>query len=96
MSIYLTAIVKSKPGNSEALKELLLILVENSKKEEACLQYDLHQSQNEPDFFIFHEEWESQAGLDLHNTQPHIVHFVAASAHLIEGQISIYQTNKIA
>jgi len=96
MPIYLTATVKSKPGKSEVLKELLLILVENSKQEEACVQYDLHQSQNEPEFFIFHEEWKTQAGLDLHNKQPHIADFLKASAQLIDGQISIYQTDKIA
>lgn len=95
MPIYLTATVKSKPGNSEALKKLLMILVENSKQEEACVQYDLHQTQNELEFFIFHEEWKSQEGLDLHNKQPHIQDFLTTSVPFIEGKISIYQTEKI-
>jgi len=96
MSIYLTAFVKSKPGNSEALKTQLLNLVANSTKEAACLQYDLHQSQEDPNVFIFHEEWESQAGLDLHNASPYITDFVALAPELIEGSIGIYKTARIA
>ncbi|SEI37084.1 Quinol monooxygenase YgiN [Dyadobacter koreensis] len=96
MSIFLTAFVKSKPGNSEALKKQLLNLVAHSTKEEACLQYDLHQSQEDPNVFIFHEEWESQAGLDIHNASPYIIAFVALAPELIEGSISIYKTEKIA
>lgn len=95
MHIYLTATVKSKPGKSEALKEQLLKLVVSSKKEEACLQYDLHQSQSDPEFFIFHEEWESQTGLDLHNGQPHIADFIKVAPELVEGQVLIHKTHKI-
>ncbi|WP_221392511.1 putative quinol monooxygenase [Dyadobacter sp. NIV53] len=96
MPIYLTATVKSKPGNNEALKKLLLELVENSRQEEACVQYDLHQSQNDPDFFIFHEEWKSREGLDLHNNQPYILDFGVKSAELIDGQVGIHITSKLA
>ncbi|MCF2447730.1 antibiotic biosynthesis monooxygenase [Dyadobacter sp. CY345] len=95
MSIYLTAFVKSKPGKSEDLKVQLLNLVANSTKEAACIQYDLHQSNEEPDVFIFHEEWESQAGLDVHNASPYISDFITLAPDLIEGNISIYKTSKI-
>ena len=47
MPINLTVILKSKPESCETLKSLLLDLVQNSTKEAACLQYDLHQSLEE-------------------------------------------------
>lgn len=96
MSIYLTAFVKSKPGLSDALKAELLKLVAFSREESACLQYDLHQSEDNPNVFIFHEEWESQAGLDLHNESGHIASFVSVAPGLIEGNIEIYKTAKLA
>jgi len=95
MAINLTVILKSKTESIETLKSLLLDLVQNSKKETACLQYDLHQSDNEPSIFIFHEVWENQDGLDLHNQQSYLqTFFENAKLYLQEAPI-IYKTNKL-
>lgn len=96
MNIYLTAIVKSKPGHAEALKAILLDLVKGSKTEQACIQYDLHQDQEDENRFVFYEIWEDQAGLDLHNTQPHIQTFIAKSADIVDGGTIIYKMQKIS
>jgi len=95
MSVFLTVIIKSKSGQSAAMKELLLELVAGSKSEAACLQYDLHQSTETPEVFIFHEEWANQDGLDLHNRQPHIQKFVENSADIIDGTTVIYKTERV-
>jgi quinol monooxygenase YgiN len=95
MAINLTVILKSKPESIETFKSLLLDLVQNSKKETACLQYDLHQSDEEPNTFIFHEVWENQDGLDLHNQQSYLqTFFENAKLYLQEAPI-IYKTNKL-
>lgn len=96
MNIYLTAIVKSKEGNSDVLKDLLQQLVVDSRKELACLQYDLHQDQENNNVFIFQEIWENQEGLDLHNSQPHINRFISDSADFIDGKVTMYKTDKIS
>jgi quinol monooxygenase YgiN len=95
MSIYLTAIIKSKPGQAESLKTHLLELVSHSTKEAACLQYDLHQVESDPDMFIFHEEWSDAAGLEQHNTQPHIQNFINNTNDLRDGDIVIYKTQRV-
>jgi len=94
MSIYLTAIVKSKQETTVALRTMLLDMVVNSRKEEACIQYDLHESAGDHTF-IFQEEWKDQAGLDLHNKQPYILAFVAQADQLTDD-IVIYKTEKLA
>jgi quinol monooxygenase YgiN len=96
MSIYLTAIIKSKPGYADALKAHLLELVSHSKTEIACLQYDLHQVEEDPNIYIFHEEWSDAAGLELHNSQPHLQKFVTNSADLRDGDIIIYKTHLVS
>lgn len=96
MTIYLTAIVKSKEGNSEAMKTLLQELVVESRKENACLQYDLHQDKGNQNVFIFHEIWENQEGWDFHNSQTHIARFIAESAAIIDGTVTIYNTDKVS
>jgi len=74
MKVYLTAIVKSKPGSVEALKPLLSTLVSQSTQEEACLQYELYQSAEDENMFIFHETWSDQDGLDAHNSEKGSTH----------------------
>ena len=95
MKINLTVILKTKPESTESFKSLLLDLVQKSTTEKSCLQYDLHQSEKEPNIFIFHEVWENQEGLDLHNQQTYLKSFFEnASLYLQETPI-IYKTNKL-
>jgi quinol monooxygenase YgiN len=94
MSIYLTAIVKSKQETTMALRTMLLDMVVNSRKEEACIQYDLHEIAG-GDIFIFQEEWKDEEGLDLHNQQPYLLAFVEKAQELTESVI-VYKTQKIA
>jgi quinol monooxygenase YgiN len=96
MDTNLTAIVRSKPGNSETMKAFLLELVSESIKEPACIQYDLHQSADDENMFIFHEIWKGEDGLDIHNGQPHIKRFGEHVAEIIDGPVVIYKTNKIS
>ncbi|WP_412466926.1 putative quinol monooxygenase [Pedobacter sp. KLB.chiD] len=94
MSIYLTAIVKSKKETLAELRTMLLDMVVNSRRERACIQYDLHEAADK-DTFIFQEEWEDQAGLDLHNNQLYLLDFVA-QANRLTDEIVIYKTEKLA
>lgn len=96
MSIYLTALVKSKAGKAEELKAILTNMVVQSRKEVACIQYDLHQSTEDENLFIFHEEWTSAAGLAEHNQQPYLTEFAAVAPDLTEGAPFIHLTKKIS
>jgi quinol monooxygenase YgiN len=71
-AVILTAMVKAKPGQEEAVKEALLSLVEPTRKEPGCLLYNLHQSKSDPTMFMFYEEWASQEALDAHGKTPHM------------------------
>ncbi|OXG03967.1 quinol monooxygenase YgiN [Flavobacterium araucananum] len=71
MSIYLTVIVKTKQEYHQEIKNMLYGLPELSRKEKACIAYDVHQSIDDENTFILNEEWESLEGLDLHNGQPY-------------------------
>lgn len=95
MKIYLTALVKCKPGYTEELKDYLQQLVAGSTQEEACLQYELYQSTDDDTQFIFHETWASKEGLDQHNQRPHIKTFVAQASPILDGALTIYKTNRV-
>lgn len=96
MSIYLTAISRAKPQHIDQFKVILLALVVESRKEEACIQYDLHQSTDDPALFIFHEEWASKEALEVHNQTAHINKFIKDSVDIIDGAVIIHKTEKLA
>lgn len=92
MKVYLTAFVKAKPDAVNELSAALQQLVIYSKQEPACIQYDLHQGTDDPTVFIFHETWESQEGLDIHNQQPYLEAF---PSQLVDGGVTIYKTKML-
>ncbi len=96
MKIYLTALLKFKPGTTAQAKGYLEALVKASNQEEACEQYELYQSADDDTQFIFHETWASADGLQQHEQQPHFKLFVQQIGDIIDGPLSIFKTDKVA
>jgi quinol monooxygenase YgiN len=94
-SIVVIARVKAKSGKKEELKKELLKLIEPSRKDDGCINYDLHNSEDEPGQFMFHETWRDKEALTKHLATPHLRKFIEISDNLIEGQINISLWNKI-
>ncbi len=66
-------------AKEDCLKELidaLTSLIEPTKAEAGCLQYDLVQDTKDPNFLIMVEKFSSKQALDEHVAQPYISHFV--------------------
>ena len=70
--VIVVAMVKAKPGEEDAVKEVLVSLVEPTRKESGCLCYNLHQSKNDKSQFMFYEQWASKEALDAHGKTPHL------------------------
>jgi quinol monooxygenase YgiN len=89
--ISITAIIKSKQENLEEVKNLIHNLVAQTRKEEACIRYDLHTTEN---VFIIWEEWKDQAGFDIHNNKPYLLDFIKQSENLVASPIQVYKTTQ--
>lgn len=70
--VTVVAAFQAKPGKEAALKAALTALVEPTRREAGCLNYDLHQLPEDPARFLFHENWTSRAHLDAHLQSPHL------------------------
>lgn len=75
MKIYLTAIIKAKGECKDEVLSVLKYMVEETRQEEACELYSLHQAIDDDNLFTFYEIWKSKSGLDNHNRQPYIQAF---------------------
>ncbi len=97
MSKMLTIIarIEAKVDKVEFVKAELLKLVAPTLKEEGCIQYDLHQDNDNPAVFIFFEQWESPAFLQQHASNTHIVAYKKATEGAIESS-TIYKMTRIS
>jgi Uncharacterized conserved protein len=71
-NLRVVARVVALPDKIEALKAVLMGLVEPTRQEAGCLQYDLLQNQEDPTDFTFVEEWESLDHLQTHLASVHL------------------------
>ena len=71
-SLSVVAQLKARPGKEDDLRRVLLSLIEPTRAEEGCIQYDLHVHSTDPGRFVFYENWASREHLDRHLSSPHL------------------------
>ena len=69
--LNLIADFKAHPDRSDDLGRILGGMIEPTRAEEGCVNYDLHRRADDPTRFVLYEGWESQAALDAHMATPH-------------------------
>jgi quinol monooxygenase YgiN len=91
------AFMPAAAGKREELKTALEALIEPTRQEDGCVNYDLHQGVEDPDFFTFYENWVSDEKLDAHLAATHLADFAAKIGNLLDNQgLSINRVHRIA
>lgn len=77
MSEKLTVIAHlvAKSDKIDETKAFLVSLIDKSRSEPACINYDLHQDNDNPAEFTFYENWTSREAWDRHMEMPYLVEF---------------------
>lgn len=96
VDLTVVAEMLAKTGREEELQRRLLALVEPTRKEDGCVQYDVHRSTTEPGRFVFYENWESKDHLDRHLATPHLKEFLGVAGDLLAEPPRILTYEKIA
>jgi quinol monooxygenase YgiN len=78
------AYMRAAPGKRAELRAALEALIEPTRREQGCVNYDLHQSVEDPDRFFFYENWESGTDLDAHLAASHLQKFSAMIPELLD------------
>jgi quinol monooxygenase YgiN len=85
------AFFRAKPGQTLSLGLALSALVEPTRDESECINYDLHQSRDDADVWFVYENWRSAEGLDAHMRSTHLQAFLKIAPNLIAGGIDLRQ-----
>ena len=74
--LTIVAHVHAKSGKEDFVQGELLKLIPITRAEEGCLQYDLHQDNENPAHFVFYENWVSRELWQNHMNAPHLTAYM--------------------
>lgn len=87
--VTIIARVKAKEGMEESVKQDLLSLVAQTRSEEGCINYDLHQSVEDKSRFLFYENWRSQEDMQKHLAMPYITAILARADQILAEPLDL-------
>lgn len=67
---------QAKPQHRDELIRELLKLVEPTRQEPGCIEYELFLDNKDPNFIILSSKFVNQKALDDHEEKPYVVHFL--------------------
>ena len=89
--LIIVARVQAKKDKIDVVKSELLKLIKPTRAEQGCIQYDLHQDNDNPAVFVFYEIWENAEMLKAHAQNEHM----KANAKATEGMVESFTINKM-
>ena len=89
--LTIVANIHAKPDKIELVKAELQKLIDVTRAEDGCIQYDLHQDNENPAHFMFYENWESRDLWQAHMNADHLAAYMEAT----EGAVAEFTLNEM-
>jgi len=94
-TITIMARLTAKSDAVEAVKAEVMKMVAPTRQEDGCLEYRLHQDNDNLAVFVFYENWKNQSCLEQHLQSSHYKAYVSAVGDLIDDKI-VHKMTEIA
>ncbi|GAM65315.1 hypothetical protein JCM19232_4280 [Vibrio ishigakensis] len=91
MALTIVANIIAKQDKIELVQSELLKLIETTRAEKGCINYDLHQDNENPAHFLFFENWETRELWQDHMSNTHLAEYVKA----VEGAVESFTVNEM-
>ena len=82
--LTVVANIIAKTDKIDLVKTELEKLIDTTRAEEGCLQYDLHQDNENKAHFMFYETWASRELWQKHIRAQHLQDYIAATEGALE------------
>lgn len=92
--LTIVARIEAKTDHIDLVKQELIKLIQPTRAEAGCLQYDLHQDHENPGLFLFFENWENRQLWQDHMNSTHLQAFKAAVEAALAGLV-VHEMSKI-
>jgi quinol monooxygenase YgiN len=87
--IVVTGRAEVPAGNRESFLALATEMCRSSRADAGCLGYRVHADLEQPDQYVFVEEWADEESLQKHFAQPHTAAFMAGLRGLLSGNADV-------
>ena len=87
MPLTIVADIRAKAGKEDLVRMELEKLVEPTRREAGCIQYDLHRDNDDPSHFLFFENWENRDLWQAHMKSSHLAAYKQATDGAVEETI---------
>ncbi len=77
--LAIVANIHANPDKIDLVKAELKKLIPVTRAEKGCIQYDLHQDNENSTHFMFYENWESRESWQIHMKAPHLGAYMKAT-----------------
>lgn len=85
--VTVVARITAKDDAVEAVRVELLKMITPTRLEEGCIEYRLHQDNDNPACFVFYENWRDRGCLERHMNSEHFKAYVTAVGELIADKV---------
>ncbi|MEH6457540.1 MAG: putative quinol monooxygenase [Cocleimonas sp.] len=85
--LIVVANIIAKPDHIDLVKTELLKLIDITREEQGCINYDLHQDNENPAHFVFYENWETRELWQTHMGNQHLTDYMAATDGAVDDFI---------
>lgn len=89
--LTIIAHITAKPGQIDLVKSELLKLIEPTRAEQGCMDYVLHQDNQNPEHFMFYENWETRDLWLIHMETQHLKDYLSAT----EGAVAEFTLHEM-
>lgn len=86
-AVTIVAKITARSEAIAAVQAELLKMLAPTRQEQGCIEYRLHQDNEDPAIFVFYENWENQACFEAHMNSAHFREYVAAVGDLITDKV---------
>lgn len=93
--LTIVAHIRAKEDAIDLVKAELLKLIDTTRAEAGCINYDLHQDNDKPAHFLFFENWESRELWQTHMANTHLAEYMRATEGKVE-EFVLHEMTQIA
>ena len=87
-NLTIVANINANADQVDLVKAALLKLIDITHAEEGCINYDLHQDNDNPAHFLFYENWEFRGLWQTHLNNQHLKDYMTETEGAVEEFIA--------
>ena len=94
--VHVLARITALPASADTMREILVELAAQTRKEAGCLHYALFQQEGAAHVFQTVERWADAAAVDAHMASPHVAAAIAKGGSLFGAAPEILRFTQIS